>query len=231
MTGQRIHRLLKLVKLLQSGERRQRVRWRMRVKSAAVSRDLELLRQSEIGIEFDDERQSFVMNGCRSLPATTFTAAEALAVLALCYHVGNAHGLPFFEDATSAALKIESNLPQHLRDELSEQLWSLELSLAPLNQLTGKRTTYQAVVRAVARKRSLRIRYFDATERAKSPRGSIRIACSLSSAVGTSSGAHQFIARRGRSTWIAFASWRNWTSRSRFRAAFRSIAIWATRGG
>lgn len=165
--GRRILRLLKLVNLLQAG-RSQTTRTlaaECGVSRRTVFRDLELLRQAELGIEFDEQTQSFVMNGRQSLPATSLTAAESLAVLALCHHVGNSHGLPFLDQASSAALKIESNLPAHVRDELSKELRTIELAAQAHNPLGGKSETFAALKRATVARQSVRMRYFDAGKR------------------------------------------------------------------
>ncbi|MDA7978331.1 MAG: WYL domain-containing protein [Pirellulales bacterium] len=163
----RIHRLLKLVNLLQSGlaQTTRTLATECGVSRRTVFRDLELLRQSDVGIEFDEQAQSFVMRGTRSLPATNFTAAESLAVLALCHHMGNHKGLPFLEHASTAALKIESSLPSRLREELATDLRSLEIMVSQFNPLTDMSTTFDVVRQATGRRRNLRIRYFDATKR------------------------------------------------------------------
>ncbi len=165
--GRRIHRLLKLVSLLQSGrgETTRSLAEQCGVSRRTIFRDLELLRESEIQVEFDEQTQSFVMQGCRSLRATTFTSLEAMALLALCLHVGNHDGLPLMDQAASAVRKIESNLPSSLRDELTETLRTIEIALLPKNPLHGQDETFRQLAQAVTQRRSVRIRYYDATKR------------------------------------------------------------------
>ena len=98
------------------------------------------------------------------LPPTNFTAAEALAVIALASELGSDTGLPFYEPARQAAMKLESSLPAALRDELRTMTRSIHIQLNQINPLTGKEEFHQQLIDAIADRRVLRMSYDSLTE-------------------------------------------------------------------
>jgi predicted DNA-binding transcriptional regulator YafY len=162
----RIHRLLKLIGLLQAGKG-----WNVDglaiecgVSRRTLFRDLDLLRQSGVPLKFDAERQHYHLAGTCLLPPTNFKPEEALALIVLCHELGNGAGLPFLESARSAAIKLESTLPGKLREELQGLAEAVEIQPPPRNPLQGQRPVYDQLLVAIAARRSVRIRYESLTE-------------------------------------------------------------------
>ena len=158
----RIHRLLKLIQLLQSG------RWynaRQLAELAGVSRrtvfrDLATLQESDIHVVYDESRQGYSLPGHRFLPATEFTIDEALALVVLCHELADpSSGVPFQQSAASAAMKIMSNLPGRLREDTGQLISAISLHLDPVNPLDESQPTYLAIVRAMSEKRKIRLHY------------------------------------------------------------------------
>ena len=67
--------------------------------------------------------------------------------------------MPFFRPAQSAALKLESSLPDRLRRQLRSPGSAIKIRLEPSNQLSAHEATYDRLVDAVAERRCVRIGY------------------------------------------------------------------------
>jgi len=123
-----------------------------------------LLREAGVPLVFDDEHLCYELTSASILPPTSFTPSEALALILLCQELGNSPGVPFCGSARSAALKVESTLPQRLRDHLREVTRAVSIKLAPTNPLDAHQSTYETLLSAIARRRAVRIRYDSFTE-------------------------------------------------------------------
>ena len=164
MKQPRLARLLQLVALLQSsrGYDAAGLSEACGVSRRTVFRDLDLLRQAGLPVRFSEQWQRYHLDGPVLLPSTHFTAEEALALLVLCYELGQ--NLPFCGAAAQAAMKLESSLPSRLRDQLRDSTAALQMSAEPANRLTGSESTYEQLLRAIVERRCVRIRYDSLTE-------------------------------------------------------------------
>lgn len=129
------------------------------VSRRTIFRDLDLLRSSGVPLCYDEDQQQYHIAGNNYLPPTNFTPEEALALIVLCHEMGDRAGLPFFNPARSAAVKLESALPGRLRDQLREVINSLRIQPLPKNPLVGKRPVYDQLLEAIAKRHSVRLRY------------------------------------------------------------------------
>jgi predicted DNA-binding transcriptional regulator YafY len=161
MNLERIHRLLKLIGLLQAGKgfHVEGLAQECGVSRRTIFRDLDLLRSSGVPLLYDEDREQYHIAGNIYLPATNFTPEEALALIVLCHEMGDRRGLPFLHPARSAAVKLESALPGRLREQLREMVNALHIQLLPKNPLEGKRPVYDQLIEAIARRHSVRLRY------------------------------------------------------------------------
>jgi proteasome accessory factor B len=168
MNLDRIQRLLQLIGLLQAGRsyNTEALAQACGVSRRTVFRDLDLLRLSGIPLLFDENQQGYRIPGACLLPPTNFTPEEALALLVVCHELGNDAALPFLSPARSAAVKLESNLPARLRDQLREVTAALHIHLPPANPLTGYKPVYDQLLEAAATRRSVRIYYNSLKEEA-----------------------------------------------------------------
>ena len=82
----RIHRLLKLIGLLQAGKgyNVEALAEACNVTRRTIFRDLETLRQSGVPLSFDEQQQRYHVCGTYYLPPTNFTPEEALSLIVLC---------------------------------------------------------------------------------------------------------------------------------------------------
>ena len=122
MADSRVGRLITLLVHLQSGRghNTSTLAETCGVSRRTIFRDLDLLREAGVPLWFNAEEQRFYLTGRSLLPPMSFTPEEALALVMLCHDLGNDQGLPFCQPAHSAALKLESALPQPLRDHLRQ---------------------------------------------------------------------------------------------------------------
>ncbi|MGL4595707.1 MAG: helix-turn-helix transcriptional regulator [Thermoguttaceae bacterium] len=93
------------------------------------------------------------------LPNTQFDLEETLALITLCNETSETKQIPFLYAAHRAAVKLKTNLPGRLQDEIDRIGRALEVIPCPYNPLTGVRSTYDAVLDAQQREYSLRIWY------------------------------------------------------------------------
>ena len=166
MNLSRITRLLQLLQLLQAGRGHNAgsLAQACGVSRRTIFRDLETLRTAGVPLQFDEELERYHIPGSYFLPPTNFTAEEALAVIALAHEMGASDRLPFYEPARSAALKLESSLPNRLRDELRSMTRAIRIKMPPVNPLAGQRAVYQQLVDAIASRKAVRIAYESLTE-------------------------------------------------------------------
>lgn len=115
-------------------------------------------------LHFDPKRQTYRIPGASLLPPTSFTPDEALALVGLAQELGQNAGLPFYEPARRAALKLESSLPVRLRDYLRDVRPAVSIQLAPVNPLADSQPYFDQIVESLAQKQNLRIRYDSLTE-------------------------------------------------------------------
>jgi len=118
-----------------------------------------VLRQSGVPLVYDETRQHYHVPRTYFLPPTNFTPEEALALIVLCSDLGEHSQLPFFRPARTAALKLESSLPERLRGRLRTSGPAIKIRLEPTNRLSGQEDIYDHLVTALADHRCVRIHY------------------------------------------------------------------------
>lgn len=162
----KVVRLLELVARLQSGRgsNAAALASELRVAPRTIFRDLETLREAGVPLVYDESEQRYRIPINYYLPPTNFTPHEALALLVLCYELGDATGLPFQAAARLAALKLESNLPARLRAYVHELADAVRIRLPQSGQSEGHESTYLHLLDAVAAHRAVRIGYHSLTE-------------------------------------------------------------------
>lgn len=129
------------------------------VSRRTVFRDLEVLREAGVPVGYNAEQETYRVDGAYYLPPTNFTPEEALSVLVLCHELGDSAGLPFYSPARTAALKLESSLPQRLREYVREITDAIQIRLRQTNPLDEHEPVYQRVVAALHVRQAVRIRY------------------------------------------------------------------------
>ncbi len=161
MKSPRLQRVLRLVNLLQSGKAYNTARLAKAcgVSRRTIFRDLELLRESGFEVLYDPEQGCYRLPDAQLLPPTNFSLQEVLALLALCYELGDQHGLPLMHAAQTAALKLESALPERLRREVANMAQAVHIRLDATNPLPQQQDVFQQLLTALSKRRAVRIQY------------------------------------------------------------------------
>ncbi len=163
----RIRRLLRLVELLQSGRsyNSNELSELCGVSRRTIFRDLNTLQSSGLGVIFDEQRQGYSLPTRLFLPPTDFTLKEALSLLVLCHELGDERaGIPFHDAARSAAIKLLSSLPAHLRELIGELTQSISVRIEPRNPLAGSKPIFELLTKAITGRKKVRIRYHSLVE-------------------------------------------------------------------
>ena len=129
-----------------------------------IFRDIETLKTAGVPLAFDHDGQRYSIPGSFFLPPTNLTAAEALSLIALAGEMGRGDRLPFYDDARSAVMKLESSLPVPLRDEMRLMARAIKIRPSQVSRLDDKADFYQQLVDAIAAGRVVRIVYDSLTE-------------------------------------------------------------------
>lgn len=158
----RIHRLVWLIDLLTSARSHtaDELARLCGVSRRTVFRDLSTLRDAELPIRFDEERKGFSLDRQPYLKPADFTVAESLSLFILCDNLAKQeNGIPFQSAARTAALKLLSNLPRQLRDQVGELSERTEVRIGARNKLEGAHTFFDLVNQAIQERRQIRVRY------------------------------------------------------------------------
>jgi len=167
MNLSRIHRLLKLVNLLQGGRayNASALADACGVSRRTTFRDLDTLRQAGVPLAYDEHHQRYHIPSTYFLSPTNLSVEEALSVMVLCHELGGGDRLPFYAPARRAAVKLENSLPLRLRRQLRQVAGSVHIKLNTTSRPDGSGDVYQQLVDAIAANRCVRIRYASLTER------------------------------------------------------------------
>jgi len=162
----KVVRLLELVGHLQAGRgsNAESLARELGVAARTIFRDLDTLKQAGVPLVYEESERRYRIPTNYYLPPTNFTPQEALALLVLCYELGDRSGLPFQTSARQAALKLESNLPSKLRAYVHELAESVRIRLPQSGKSEGHESTYLALLEAVGAKRTVRMAYHSLSE-------------------------------------------------------------------
>ena len=161
----RLDRLLRLIGVLQSGLIRntRELATECHVSRRTIFRDIRLLEQAGVPLQFDQERQGYWLPRT-FLPPADLTLPETLSLVKLCRDMGREDvGLPFFRPAQIAGRKLLDNLPRVIRKDVGPQLKSTSIHLEPRHPLGGAEQVYDLLNHAVEKALKVRMRYNSAT--------------------------------------------------------------------
>lgn len=157
----RIHRLLKIITLIQSGGTwtAPRLAETCGVSERTIYRDLKMLEGAGIPYFFDEKQRTYRIPAEFFMPAVALTLDETLALIALGEHVGGKEQVPFTRAASRAIAKIRSQLPRSIREEVEQLEKHIEIDLAKASPGDGIGDVYEQMHAAIAARRALRCRY------------------------------------------------------------------------
>jgi len=157
----RIHRLLRILTLIQSGGgwNAHRLAEACGATVRTIYRDLNMLEAAGIPYHFDDQGGGYRVRSDFFMPPVELTLEEALAIVCLADRIGRAEQIPFLQPAARAVAKIRGQLPAGIRDRLDEVEPHVEIRLAASISPHGATDVYQLIRQAIATRRALRCVY------------------------------------------------------------------------
>lgn len=157
----RIHRLLKLITLLQTGRPYQAndLAQELNVSRRTLFRDLNLIRAAGIPLHYDPNVQSHAIEKSFFLPPPNFTLQETLGLMMVLKKYVSRRHLLNFQDVASAMMKIESSLPREFQNYCGTALESIEFQHAPTTTPTHINGIFEQLWEAVHRRRAVDVNY------------------------------------------------------------------------
>jgi len=157
----RLHRVLKLITVLQTGRSQNADQLAMEcgVSRRTIYRDLNLIEKAGIPFFYDSKSRGYQIHATGLLPAINLNLEEALSVILLASELGRTGRLPLFQPARDAAAKIESALPLGLRATLGGIIQHMAVRPGPIAHHNALQETYQLIRRAIARRQALDVVY------------------------------------------------------------------------
>ena len=161
MSVSRIHRLLRLVTILQSGQGKNvsELAAELEVSRRTVFRDLNMLELAHIPYYFDREQDRYKINHHFFLPPVNLTMGEALALMVMSMKQRTTTSLPLAAEASRAAMKLESVLPPTVRAHIGSMMEHLQIRPAPSARHEGLDAMLDRLMDATARRRIGRMTY------------------------------------------------------------------------
>ncbi|QDT30792.1 helix-turn-helix transcriptional regulator [Thalassoglobus polymorphus] len=158
----KIRRLLNLMERLQSGRiyNTKELADFCNVSRRTIFRDIKTLQDSGIPVLYDASKTGYWISSGTYLPPTDFTLAETLSLMLLAQEMGSSkRGVPFQGVSRDAALKLQSNLPNHLRQYVGELTASVKINTEPQADLDGSQQHYERALEALTSRKKIRLRY------------------------------------------------------------------------
>jgi len=149
----RLHRVLKLLTLLETGHpyNADRLAQTCGVSRRTIYRDLNALEAAGIPVFFDQATGRYQVHETGLMPAVNLRLEEALALVLLAGDLGRRGGLPLLEPARDAAVKLEASLPLGMRAMLEGLARTTSLRPAATARHRGLRATWRRVQDAIRR--------------------------------------------------------------------------------
>lgn len=157
----RVHRLLRIVSLLQSGQPQRAPDLAAACGTAerTIFRDLREIERAGIPIAFDRKAKRYRIDGEFFMSPVQLTLDEALAMAALVEDVGKQGQVPFLAPASRAMAKIAAQLPGSVRKEVWSRAHHLSIRTAPAMPADGCADVFNRIQAAMAEGRVLKCRY------------------------------------------------------------------------
>lgn len=160
-TYTRVHRLLKVLTLVQSGRATSPAELAAEcdVVERTIFRDLNELAAVGIPVHFDSDANRYRVADDFFLPPVQLTPQEALAIAVLCEQIAEKEQIPFTRAAWPGLAKIQAAMPQSVRDEIARVASSVIIQTAQSVPQEGFVRVYEQVQDAIVSRRALRCRY------------------------------------------------------------------------
>jgi len=163
----RIHRLLRLVALLQREVScdAEELAEELQVSRRTVFRDLNMLEMARIPYYFDTERGGYRLSKHFFLPPVNLDLSEALSLMLLASRRKPLAPSPHHAHAARAAMKLECVLPAPVRAHIGSILPHIDVRPGPQARQQGVDTLLTRLAAAIASRRVCRMVYISFHER------------------------------------------------------------------
>ena len=167
MDTTRIHRLIRLLRLLQSGRDYDvdGLAATLAVSRRTVFRDLNVLKAAGVPLGFDKGTQRYSIGQDYFLPPINLTVGEALALMLVTRKALSRKVHPDYARAVEAAMKIEGAIPPGVQKHCGSILDKVEVRLPPTSNVEGVRQVMGTLQVALAQRRQVAARYESFAER------------------------------------------------------------------
>jgi predicted DNA-binding transcriptional regulator YafY len=157
----RIHRLLKILTLIQGGTgwTPARLATECGTTERTIYRDLQELEGAGVPYFYDSEKKSYGIARDFFLPPVQLTLDESLALAVLADHVGTREQVSFTQPAGKALAKIRGLLPPSIRSELEKLEPNVAIHLAASMPPEAATDVYELVRAVLANRKALRCSY------------------------------------------------------------------------
>lgn len=157
----RIHRLLKIITLIQSGGTWNAARLAAETGATerSIYRDLKALDAAGVPVVFDDELKSYVIGRDFFLPPVQIRPEEALALIAMAEQVGGTEQVPHLTPAVQAAQKLRSQLPVGIRNHLEKSDGKVSIRLAAASSPESTQDIFARVHAAIENRQQMLVAY------------------------------------------------------------------------
>ncbi len=157
----RIHRLLKVLTLIQSGQKATptELAEECGVDERTIFRDRNVLNDLGFQISFDSAAKRYRVGQDCFLPPIQLTAQEALAIATLCEQLVQQEQIPFTKPAWKGLAKVQAAMPESIRDEIDEVSKSVSFGVGHVGQQDGFEDVYETIQRAIADGKALVCQY------------------------------------------------------------------------
>ncbi len=167
MKVSRIYRLLRLITMLQSGRSYTvaQLAEELEVSRRTIFRDMNVLEMAHIPYYYDRDERTYRINHFFFLSPVNLTLSEALAMMVSAGRGGGSASGPLAGACARGALKLESVLPQAVRDYLGTIMDRLAMVPPPSARHEGLDDMFDRLAGAVAERKLCRIVYISFHER------------------------------------------------------------------
>lgn len=159
----KIRRLLHLLERLQSGRtyNTKELSEFCNVSRRTTFRDIKTLQESGVAVQYDSSKSGYWISTGDYLPPTDLTLAETLSLMLLGQEIGSTHegGIPYFNSARNAALKLQSTIPNRLRQYVGELTSAVKINVEKQADLKASQTHYERALEALTSQTKIRFQY------------------------------------------------------------------------
>ena len=161
MNVSRIYRLLRELTLLQSGRSytASQLAAELQVSKRTIFRDLNAMEMARIPYYYDPASKGYRISRHFFLPPVNLTLPESLALLGMAGGLQKETNIPLFSQGARAAAKIESVLPEAIRQHVGSVIDKLSLRLGAMAKHDGVEENFDLISGAIIQQKICKIKY------------------------------------------------------------------------